>query len=165
MSDPYQHDDDLILEALRLNLRRAEHIELFRMKLTALYSAIALVIGYLALHSGDPPLGLGAAVVGLLVTMVFWGIIHKLNGAFVNQIVHADRCGQRLAVRSFDNRDDYIALKNFIGLPRRATGPIDLIRNITVRQMYNLLYALMSLSWLALGGYLAFRLFQPGPML
>jgi hypothetical protein len=158
MSDLYLHEENLVLQALRQNWDHARHVESQRLQSTFLYVATAFGLGFVALHPGDMVLRLGATLLGLSVTLIFWAIIHKLNGAFVVQIWYADRCARHLGIRPPDGKNDLIALHAYLGFPRKAGGQFAVLRRINVRLMYNALYGAFALSWLFLLGYLVFRI-------
>lgn len=164
MTDPYLHEDDLVTQALRLNWDHARHVEIQRLQLTAVYVAMAFGLGLAALHPGDPVIRIGAAVLGSCVTLICWGMTHKLNRAFVNLIEHADRCARRLGIREWDERsehEEFVALHAFLGFPRMARERVSIVRRSNVRVMFHLLYGGFALTWLILLAYLIFRIFAP----
>jgi hypothetical protein len=163
MSDPFVHDDDLVAGALRLNWDHARHLERQRLSLLAIYVALAVALGFVSVHPGDPFLRVGAAFLALCLTPIVWGITRKLGDAFANQVRHADRCARRLAIQSLDDQNQYIALHGYLGFPRKPPTFAGML--LTVRLMFNLFYGTAAIAWLILFGYLAFRQLAPAAVL
>ena len=163
MSDPFVHDDDLVVAALRQNWDHARHVEQQRLSVLAIYVALAVALGFVSVHPGDPYLRLGATFVALCQTLIVWGITRKLGQAFANQVWHADRCARHLAIQSLDEQNQYIALHGYLGFPRKPPGIAGVL--LTVRLMFNVLYGTAAVAWLILFVYLAFRQFMPAPVL
>jgi hypothetical protein len=164
MSDAFIHDDNLVTRAFRLNWERARHIEAQRVQLMAVYTAIAIAIGYVGIHPGDPLVRFGALVLGFCMTLIAWAMTNQLNSDLVNQLAHADRCARRLVVQTVDGRNEFIALHGFIGFPRKPAVLFGLV-NVDIRLMFNVFYAAIALAWLLQLGYLVFRMLVPGVVL
>jgi len=163
MSDPFVHDDDLVVAALRQNWDHARHIESQRLWLLAIYVAIAAALGFVAVHPGDPFLRVGATFLALCVTAIVWGVTFKLGLAFANQVWHADRCARRLAIQSLDEENRYIALHGYLGFPRKPPSIAGML--LTVRLMFNVFYGTVAAAWVILLGYLIFRYLVPAAVL
>ena len=164
MNDPWQ-EDQLVAQALRMNWEHARHVEVQRFQVTATYVAIAFGLGYVSIQPGDMIVRTGASVLGVCVTLVFWGMAHKLNSAFINQIRFADLCARQLGIQDPDDGGRYIALHGYLGFPRKAPGRFGFVRRVNVHRMFNWLFALLLMGWLALAGYLLFRFVAPAPSL
>jgi hypothetical protein len=163
MSDQFVHDDNLVSTALRLNWDHARHIENQRLKLLAIYTAIGVALGFASIHPGDPWVRVGATLFALCITLIIWGISHKLGRAFANQVAHADRCARRLAIQPLDGSNEYIELHGYLGFPRkppRWAGHL-----LTVRLMFDVLYGTVAAIWILLLAYLLFRFLLPAPTL
>jgi hypothetical protein len=160
MSDPYFHDDRVIVQLLRMNWEHARYVETQRLHLTVVYAALAAGVAYEALYSGDPVVKIAAAVFGLAVTLIFWGMIRKLSSEFVNQIAHADRCARQLMVQVEGGRGP-IPIHAFLGFPRKAIRPFAVLGALNVRLMFRVLFATFTLAWMFLLGYRIFRIFVP----
>ena len=159
MSDAFVHDDNLVASALRQNWEHARHIEGQRIQFMAVYVAIGFGLGFVATHPGDPFVRIGAALLAFCITLIVWAITYKLGLAFANQIRHADRCARRLAIQTLDGNNEYIALHDYIGFPRKPPAVAGVL--LTVRQMFSLFYATCTLAWAVFAGYLMFLSFTP----
>jgi hypothetical protein len=154
MSDP---GDELVVQALKMNWDHARHIEAQRMGALAIYGVMTLGIGYAAIYAGAPAVRCLAAELGLVVTLVFWGMTQKLNRAFRNQLVHAARSAQHLSARLLRQGE---SLFDLLAFPRRAArGPLG---QISVGLMFHLVYAVFALNWALLLAYTVLRLIVPG---
>jgi hypothetical protein len=158
MSDPYFHDDRLLVQVLRMNWEHARYVETQRLYLTVVYAALAAGIAYEALYSGDPVVKIAASAFGLATTLIFWGMIRKLSSEFVNQIAHADRCARQLMVQVEGGRGP-IPLHAFLGFPRKAIRPFAVLGAINVGLMFRVLFGTFTLAWVFLLGYRIFRIF------
>lgn len=153
MTDP---DDELIAQALKMNWEHARHIEAQRMAALAIYVLIALGVGYGAIFAGAPAVRCLAAELGLCVTLVFWGMTHKLNRAFRNQLLHAARGAQRLTGRALRPGESLI---DFLAFPSKPGG--GLFSQFRVGLMFHFVYAAFTLNWTLLLAYSVLRLFFP----
>lgn len=159
MSDQFVHDDNLVATALRQNWDHARHVERQRLSVLAIYTALAVALGFVGVHPGDPFLRVGSAFLALCLTLILWGITRKLGQAFANQVWHADRCARRLAIQSLDEQNQYIALHGYLGFPRKPPSIAGML--LTVRLMFNVFYGTAAVAWLMLLGYLAYRQLIP----
>jgi hypothetical protein len=150
MSDP---GDDLVLQALKMNWDHARHIETQRMGALAIYMVMALGIGYGAIFAGAPAVRCLASELGLVTTLLFWGMTRKLNRAFRNQLIHAARGAQHLGDRVL-RKDE--SLFDFLAFPTKpARG---LLEQVRVGLMFHFIYAVFALNWVMLLGYSVLRL-------
>jgi hypothetical protein len=164
MSDAFIYDDNLVTTAFRLNWDRARHIEIQRIRLLAVYVAIAIAVGFVGIHPGDPFVRLGALVLGFCVTVIISTMTNQLSNDLVNQLAHADRCARRLVVQTVDGRNEFIALHGFVGFPRKPFVLFGLV-HFDMRLTFNVFYATIALAWLLQLGYLVFRMLVPGAVL
>jgi hypothetical protein len=150
-------DDDLIAQSLKMNWEHARHVEAQRMGALAIHVVMALGLGYAAIFAEPSAVRWLASELGFCATLVFWGITHKQNRAFRNQLVHAARAAQRVTtggtLRPGESLIDFLA---FPGRPSR-----ELFGQIRVGMMFHFIYATFALNWALLLGYMGLRLFIP----
>jgi hypothetical protein len=153
MTDP---GDDLIVRSLQMNWDHARHIEAQRMGALATYVVMALGLGYAAIFAEPGAVRWLASELGLCATLVFWGVTHKLNRAFRNQLMHAARGAQRLTAGALRPGESLI---DFLAFPSRPSRGV--FGQIRVGLMFHFIYAVFALNWALLLGYMALRLFMP----
>jgi hypothetical protein len=152
--------DDLIVPVLQMNWEHARHIEVQRMAALAVYVVAALGIAYGAIFAAAPAVRCLLAELGICLTLVFWGMTHKLNRAFRNQLLHAARSAQRLTDRALRPGESLVDLLAFPRRPDRG-----LLGRIRVGPMLHLLYAAFALNWCLLLAYSVLRLTHLMPSL
>jgi hypothetical protein len=138
-------DDDLIVEALKIDWDHARHVETQRLRLVTVYIIAVLGAGLAAMKSDMPWIQGLASIVGLLISAFCWAMTHKWNAEFVNQIKSAELCARRLKVTSLASPEETEELFSYIGFPK--PDPF-LPKVINVRRMFNWFYAVFIVVWL-----------------
>ena len=142
-----QSDDDLMLDALKLNWEHARHLEGQRLQMTVVYIA-TLGAGVTLVADQQGATRALASSAGLLLTMFCWGMIDKWNLEVVNQIRTADKCARWLKVASQTTPGDTDELHAYIGFPVRRKRR--LLAKLNVRLMFTLLFIVSTVIWLVL---------------
>jgi hypothetical protein len=138
-------DDDLIVEALKIDWDHARHVEVQRLRLVTVYIIVVFGTGLAAMKSNIPWIQGLASILGLLVSVFCWAMTHKWNAEFVNQIKSAERCARRLKVTSLVSPEEIEELYSYIGFPK--PDPF-LPKIINVRRIFSWFYVVFTIVWL-----------------
>ncbi|NQU06843.1 MAG: hypothetical protein HQ568_12170 [Calditrichaeota bacterium] len=136
-------EDNLIVEALKLNWEHARHIEAQRLRLFTAYILIMFGVGLTLLKGDLEFLRYISPILGISITLFCWIMTRKWNKEFVNQIKKADICAKKLNICSDDNSDSN--LHNYIGFPIKRVG---LDKLLNVRHSFTLIYLLFFIIWI-----------------
>jgi hypothetical protein len=144
-------DEEKLLEALKSNWQHARHVETLRSQFAGGYVAIAsAILLYVFRYVGEFSSVIGAFT-GFFLTLVCWGMTHKWNLSFVNQIKKADICAHSLKFKSpINGNEDMHAV---MGFPIRDR----ILKKLSVRLMFNLLYFSFTIVWLVIIRYVIIR--------
>jgi hypothetical protein len=137
-------EDNLIVEALKIDWDHARHVETQRLSLATVYILAVLGAGFAALSSDIFWVRILGSFLGLFISIFCWAMTHKWNAEFVNQIQSADKCAKRLKVNSESSQGKEV-LHSYIGFPK--PDPL-LPKAINVRRMFDWFYRVFIIVWL-----------------
>ncbi len=138
---------EALLKALEMNWAHARHIETQRIALNLAYvGAMGAALAFVLNTSPAKPTASGFVVAAAIVlTLLCWGMTHKWNLEFVNQIRKADLCARALHVRPVDDADNGI-LHTFVGFLVKDKQ----ITWLNVRGLFSVLYCGNLVLWITL---------------